>query len=104
MAFKNEGAFDASSADAVSHVSAKRPSAGFMMKSLVDSQGIALWFLWTFIPTGFAVNYTGQNPIVVFVINFVAIIPSSSLLAFGVDQSMMYVGDKVSAILSMSFG
>lgn len=75
-----------------------------MLRALVDSQGIVLWVLWAFVPTGFAVNYTGQNPIVVFVINFVAVVPSSSLLAFGVDQSMMYLGDKLSAILSMSFG
>jgi len=75
-----------------------------MLRSVLDSQGIALWLLWAFIPTGFAVNYTRQNPIIVFIINFIAIIPSSSLLAFGVDQSMMYLGDKLSAILSMSFG
>lgn len=75
-----------------------------MLKALVDSQGIVLWSLWTFIPTGFAVNYTHQNPIVVFVINFAAIIPSSSLLAFGVEQSMMYLGEKPGAILNMSFG
>jgi len=84
----------------------RRRTAVPMMKAIVSANkdyafGVALL---AFVPAGFAVNYTHQNAIVIFVINFLAVFPSGAILAFGIDEAMLYVGDKVGALLSMSFG
>ena len=60
--------------------------------------------LFLVVPAGFAVNYTHQNPVVIFCINFVAIIPSSALLGFATEEASNRVGDKLGALLNMTFG
>ncbi|KAF2472136.1 uncharacterized protein BDR25DRAFT_284625 [Lindgomyces ingoldianus] len=56
------------------------------------------------IPAGFAVNYTHQNAVIVFCINFVAIIPSAFALGFATEELSMRVGEKMGALLNMTFG
>jgi len=62
-----------------------------------------LSLLLFFIPAGFAVNYTHVNPIAVFVINFIAIIPSAIVLDLAVDEISLRVGEVLQGILSMTF-
>jgi hypothetical protein len=59
--------------------------------------------LLVFVPAGFAVNYTHRNPVTVFCINFIAIIPSSSILSFAVENVETYGGDTLGALLNMTF-
>ena len=59
--------------------------------------------LMLFIPAGFAVYYCHVNPIVVFAINFLAIIPSLGGLAFGVDELSLRVGETLGGLISMTF-
>ena len=59
--------------------------------------------LLLFIPAGFAVYYCHVNPIMVFTINFLAIIPSAVELAFGVDQISLRVGETLEGLISMTF-
>ena len=59
--------------------------------------------LMLFIPAGFAVYYCHVNHIVVFTINFLAIIPSAIELAFGVDQLSLRVGETLEGLISMTF-
>lgn len=78
-------------------------------KIKVMPQVKAICFDWTrilfiFVPAGFVVNYTYQGPVVIFIVNFFAIIPSSSVLAYAIDESTLYVGDVIGGLLSMSFG
>lgn len=42
--------------------------------------------LLIFVPVGLAVNYTHQSPLVIFAINFVAIVGPSALLEFSVTE------------------
>ena len=56
-----------------------------------------------FIPAGFAVYYCHVNQIVVFTINFLAIIPSAIELAFGVDELSLRVGETLGGLISMTF-
>ena len=60
-------------------------------------------FLMLFIPAGFAVYYCHVNPIVVFTINFLAIIPSAIELAFGVDDLSLRVGEIKGELIGMTF-
>ncbi|KAK3679991.1 Vacuolar calcium ion transporter [Recurvomyces mirabilis] len=59
--------------------------------------------LWCFVPAGFAVYYTHQDPIIIFIINFLAIIPTNEVLAYGVEQLGMHFGDRLEGLLSMTF-
>lgn len=53
---------------------------------------------------GFVLNYTHSNSIAVFCVNFVAIIPSASVLSFCLNELMIRSGEKVSALLNQTFG
>ena len=59
--------------------------------------------LMLFIPAGFAVYYCHVNQIVVFTINFLAIIPSAIELAFAVDDVSLRVGEIKGELISMTF-
>ena len=59
--------------------------------------------LLVFVPAGFAVNYAHVNPAVVFVVNFFAIIPTSSLLSYSVDEMAKYIGDTLGGLLVITF-
>lgn len=59
--------------------------------------------LMLFIPAGFALYYCHVNPIVVFTINFLAIIPSAIELAFAVDDLSLRVGEIKGELISMTF-
>ena len=63
-----------------------------------------IYFLFVFVPIGFAVHYTGQHPAIIFTINLIAILPSSSLLDYGLEQVGRRYGDLVKALLYMTFG
>ena len=59
--------------------------------------------LMLFIPAGFAVYYCHVNQIVVFAINFLAIIPSLVELAFGVDELSRHSGEILGELVNMTF-
>lgn len=56
------------------------------------------------IPAGFAVQYTHVNAVAVFCINFAAIIPAAAALSTAVDDLSIRAGEKVGALLNMTFG
>ena len=59
--------------------------------------------LFLFIPVGFAANYCHFNPILVFVFNFIAIIPSAMALALAVDELSLCTGELLEGLISMTF-
>ena len=59
--------------------------------------------LMLFIPAGVAVYYCHVNQIVVFAINFLAIIPSLVELAFGVDELSRHSGEILGELVNMTF-
>jgi len=87
----------------------ERQEAALRRKIPITDQMRALLFrtwiniLLAAIPAGFAVYYTHRNPITVFCVNFIAIIPSSALLSHSMDELGVRVGDKLEALLGMTF-
>jgi Ca2+:H+ antiporter len=55
-------------------------------------------------PVGIAVNYAGIDGKVVFVVNFIAIIPLAGLLSFATEEISLHVGESVGGLLNASFG
>ncbi|KAF2083195.1 calcium/proton exchanger [Saccharata proteae CBS 121410] len=56
------------------------------------------------VPVGFAVNYAHLNGIVVFVINFIAIIPLAGMLSYATEELALHVGETLGGLLNASFG
>ena len=62
-----------------------------------------LHLLFLFVPAGFAVNYCHVNSIIVFCINFIAIIPSAMDLSLAVDELSLRTGELLEGLISMTF-
>ncbi|KAK8191778.1 vacuolar calcium ion transporter-like protein /H(+) exchanger [Phyllosticta capitalensis] len=56
------------------------------------------------VPAGFAVNYAHLNGIIVFVINFIAIIPLAGMLSYATEELALHVGETLGGLLNASFG
>ena len=70
----------------------------------------AVFYSWTsvlfvFVPVGFAISYSRRDisPVAVFIINFLAIVPSNAALGFAIEEVNLYVGDILAGLISMSF-
>ncbi|RDW80388.1 putative Ca2+-transport (H+ exchange) protein [Coleophoma crateriformis] len=55
-------------------------------------------------PIGIGLNYTPVNKIVVFVVNFIAIIPLAAMLSFATEEISLHVGETLGGLLNASFG
>lgn len=59
--------------------------------------------LFLLVPVGFALNYVNVNAAAVFAINFVAIIPSTRMISFAVEEITFRLGELQGALLSITF-
>jgi Ca2+:H+ antiporter len=55
-------------------------------------------------PVGIAINYAGVNGKIVFVVNFIAIIPLAGMLSFATEEIALHVGESLGGLLNASFG
>jgi Ca2+:H+ antiporter len=55
-------------------------------------------------PAGIAINYAGINGKIVFVVNFIAIIPLAGMLSFATEEIALHVGESLGGLLNASFG
>jgi hypothetical protein len=76
---------------------------GSQIKTVLLYNWVAAIFL-PCIAVGFAVNYIHANAVVVFCINFAAIIPSATALSVALNEINIRAGEKTSALLNQTFG
>ncbi|KAL2066011.1 hypothetical protein VTL71DRAFT_2082 [Oculimacula yallundae] len=55
-------------------------------------------------PVGIALNFAGVDQKVVFVVNFIAIIPLAALLSFATEEIALHVGESLGGLLNATFG
>ena len=55
-------------------------------------------------PVGIALNYAGVDKIIVFVVNFIAIIPLAAMLSFATEEIALHVGESLGGLLNATFG
>lgn len=60
--------------------------------------------LLIFVPIGIAVNFTNVPKVVVFVLNFVAIIPLAAMLSYATEEIALRVGETLGGLLNATFG
>jgi Ca2+:H+ antiporter len=61
------------------------------------------WLLFA-APVGIALNYVHINPLAVFLVNFIAIIPLAGILSFATEEIALRVGEVLGGLLNASFG
>jgi Ca2+:H+ antiporter len=55
-------------------------------------------------PIGIATHYAHVNPVAVFVINFIAIIPLAAMLSYATEEIALRTGEVIGGLLNASFG
>jgi Ca2+:H+ antiporter len=56
------------------------------------------------VPVGIAVNYAKISPVVVFVVNFIAIVPLAALLSYATEEIALRTGETIGGLLNATFG
>ncbi|KAF9431970.1 hypothetical protein BGZ76_011461 [Entomortierella beljakovae] len=83
--------------------SGKKPvSLGQGLKAIVFATKINI--LLVFVPIGIVAKYVHWNPVAVFILNFLAIIPLAKLLGYATEEIALRVGENLGALLNASFG
>ncbi|KAJ5545246.1 Sodium/calcium exchanger membrane region [Penicillium sp. DV-2018c] len=55
-------------------------------------------------PVGIALYAAGANPVAVFVVNFIAIIPLAAMLSYATEEIALRTGETIGGLLNASFG
>lgn len=61
------------------------------------------WLLFA-APVGIAIYFINVNPLAVFIVNFLAIIPLAGILSFATEELALRVGETIGGLLNASFG
>ena len=60
--------------------------------------------LFVFIPVGIAMHFVKVSPVVIFVMNFIAIIPLAAMLSYATEEIALRTGETIGGLLNASFG
>ena len=60
--------------------------------------------LFVFIPVGIAMHFAKVSPVVVFVTNFLAVIPLAAMLSYATEEIALRTGETIGGLLNASFG
>lgn len=60
--------------------------------------------LFVFIPIGIAMHFVKVSPVVIFVMNFIAIIPLAAMLSYATEEIALRTGETIGGLLNASFG
>ncbi|KAI9037327.1 hydrogen/calcium exchanger domain-containing protein [Aspergillus affinis] len=55
-------------------------------------------------PAGIVLNYVNVDPVAVFVVNFIAIIPLAAMLSYATEEIALRTGETIGGLLNASFG
>ena len=60
--------------------------------------------LLVLVPVGIALKYAKIDPVVIFVINFIAIIPLAAMLSYATEEIALRTGETLGGLLNATFG
>ena len=83
---------------------ASRHKITFMSQLRATVFGSWINVLLLVVPVGFAVRYAPLNGVVVFVVNFIAIIPLAGMLSYATEELALRVGETLGGLLNATFG
>lgn len=83
----------------------KKIPIGQQIKTVLFPHWYTINWLLVCVPVGIGINFVkGINPLAVFIVNFVAIIPLASTLSFATEELAMRVGETLGGLLNATFG
>lgn len=84
----------------------RRRNHKFTFKNQFRAAFLSSWIniLLLVAPVGIILEATHQNPIAVFVVNFIAIIPLAALLSYATEEIALRVGETLGGLLNATFG
>ena len=56
------------------------------------------------VPVGIAVEYAHIDPVIIFVLNFIAIVPLAAMLSFATEEIALHTGETIGGLLNATFG
>lgn len=56
------------------------------------------------IPVGIAVHYAKLDPVAIFAINFIAIVPLAAMLSYATEEIALHTGETIGGLLNATFG
>ncbi|KAF2395671.1 calcium/proton exchanger [Trichodelitschia bisporula] len=78
---------------------------GQQIRAVLFPQWFTINWLLFAAPVGIALNYVkGINPLAIFLINLIAIMPLAGILSFGTEEIALHCGEAVGGLLNASFG
>lgn len=85
---------------------AKRPNAAVRLYGTIKDILLSskLNILLIFVPIGIGMEIAGFNPIVVFTMNAIAIVPLAGLLSYATESVAREMGDTIGALMNVTFG
>ena len=84
----------------------KKDKQKFTIASQIRGTLLNSWInvLLVFVPVGIALHYLHVKPVVVFVVNFVAIVPLAAMLSYATEEIALRVGETFGGLLNATFG
>lgn len=78
----------------------------FTLKNQLQATLFNSWIniLLLAVPAGIICNYVGVDGTIVFIVNFIAIVPLAGLLSFATEEIALHVGESLGGLLNASFG
>lgn len=77
---------------------------GQQLKTVLFPSWYTINWLLVAIPVGIALHLTHQDPLAVFIVNFVAIVPLAAMLGMATEELALRVGEVIGGLLNASFG
>jgi Ca2+:H+ antiporter len=73
-------------------------------RTVLFPQWLTVNWLLIMAPVGIGLNYAKVNPLAIFIVNFIAIIPLAGILSFATEEIALRVGEVLGGLLNASFG
>jgi len=77
---------------------------GQQIKTVLFPRWLTINWLLIMAPVGIGLNFAKVNPLAVFIVNFVAIVPLAGILSFATEEIALRVGEVLGGLLNASFG
>lgn len=73
-------------------------------RTVLAPRWLTINWLLIFAPVGIGLHFTKVDPLVIFIVNFIAIIPLAGILSFATEEIAIRVGEVLGGLLNASFG
>jgi Ca2+:H+ antiporter len=77
---------------------------GQQIRAVLFPQWLTINWLLIMAPVGIGLSQTKVEPLVIFIVNFIAIIPLAGILSFATEEIALRVGEVLGGLLNASFG